>query len=137
MQTNGFKHASFIQHLQKNLRVKNVVVGVQLKGNFTKRAAAINPDAADGGRHPLPGVESFSKVLQQLGISRESHVVVYDDKNGAHAAARFWWMMKAAGHSKIQVVDGGYEAALAAGCDLVLPRSALVNVLPKLLGGSP
>ena len=73
------------------------------------------PDAAEGGRHPLPDINKFAQVLGQLGINPESHVVVYDDKNGANAAARFWWMLKAIGHQKIQVVDGGYNAALAAG----------------------
>ena len=70
---------------------------------------------ADGGRHPLPDVSEFAEVLGRLGIKPESHVVVYDDKNGANAAARFWWMLKAMGHSQVQVLDGGYNAAVTAG----------------------
>ncbi|PSR56867.1 sulfurtransferase [Adhaeribacter arboris] len=71
--------------------------------------------AAEGGRHPLPDVSFFAEVLGRLGIGPESYVVVYDDKNGANAAARFWWMLKAAGHEKVQVLNGGFEAAIAAG----------------------
>lgn len=72
-------------------------------------------NAANGGRHPLPSPEKFSAVLNRLGITLESHIVVYDDKNGANAAARFWWMIRAAGHKQVQVLDGGIQAALAAG----------------------
>lgn len=73
--------------------------------------ADIKEDVANGGRHPLPTIEQFSKTLSRLGISKESHVVVYDDKMGANAAARFWWMLKAVGHEKVQVLDGGFQEA--------------------------
>jgi thiosulfate/3-mercaptopyruvate sulfurtransferase len=77
--------------------------------------ADIKPDAADGGRHPLPSIQKFAKLLQKLGITPASRVVAYDDKNGSLAASRFWWMMKAIKHRKIQVLNGGYEAAVRAG----------------------
>src|SRR5262245_38151458 len=47
-------------------------------------------DASNGGRHPLPPVKDFAVLLGRLGINGSSHVVVYDDKGGANAAARFW-----------------------------------------------
>lgn len=72
-------------------------------------------DAADGGRHPLPAPARFARLLGRLGISRETPVVVYDDAQGANAAARCWWMLRAAGHSAVQVLDGGLKAGLAAG----------------------
>jgi thiosulfate/3-mercaptopyruvate sulfurtransferase len=75
----------------------------------------IKSNFADGGRHPLPTASRFSALLEELGINPKSHVVVYDDKNGANAAARFWWMMKALGHEKIQVLNGGMDAAIKAG----------------------
>jgi thiosulfate/3-mercaptopyruvate sulfurtransferase len=70
---------------------------------------------AVGGRHPLPEPAEFATWLSQLGITPESHVVVYDDMSGANAAARFWWMLKAIGHRNVQVLDGGYNAAITAG----------------------
>lgn len=70
---------------------------------------------AQGGRHPLPSISKFAKLLGQLGIDAQSHVIVYDDKSGANAAARFWWMLRSAGHRKVQVLDGGIPAALQAG----------------------
>jgi thiosulfate/3-mercaptopyruvate sulfurtransferase len=72
-------------------------------------------DAAQGGRHPLPSVEGFSARLGQLGITPGSHVVVYDAQNGANAAARTWWMLRAVGHERVQVLDGGLQGAAAAG----------------------
>jgi thiosulfate/3-mercaptopyruvate sulfurtransferase len=72
-------------------------------------------DFAKGGRHPLPAAEQFARVLQKFGISEDSHVIVYDDKMGGNAAARLWWMLKAIGHDKVQVIDGGFDAAVKAG----------------------
>lgn len=86
--------------------------------------ATVPQDASKGGRHPLPDPEVFGKVLGRLGITPDSHVVVYDDKNGALAAARFWWMLKAAGHEKVQVLNGGLTAAVKAG----FPLSDLVEM---------
>ena len=79
--------------------------------DLESQLAEIKEDASDGGRHPLPKIENFAKTLSDLGISENSHVVIYDDKNGANAAARFWWMLKAVGHEKVQVLDGGFQAA--------------------------
>lgn len=67
------------------------------------------PDAAQGGRHPLPEPQKFARLLTELGITPSTRVLVYDDKSGANAAARFWWMMKAAGHTSIFVLDGSWE----------------------------
>ena len=91
----------------------------------------LNTDLADiddfavGGRHPLPVPEDFSKVLGQFGIDKSSHVIIYDDKNGGNAAARFWWMLKAVGHDKVQVLNGGFQAAVNAGyaTDDILPQA--------------
>ncbi len=77
--------------------------------------ATKSENAANGGRHPLPSVEKFTEVLTHLGITPESNVIVYDDKNGANAAARFWWMLRAIGHNNVQVIDGGFQAAVKYG----------------------
>lgn len=72
-------------------------------------------DPARGGRHPLPSVRAFSQTLGRLGVTPETDVVVYDDASGAKAAARAWWMLRAVGHARVRVLDGGMQAALAAG----------------------
>ncbi|WP_131536468.1 sulfurtransferase [Pedobacter nototheniae] len=72
-------------------------------------------DFALGGRHPLPTFDQFGAVLGKFGITKDSHVIVYDDKNGGNAAARLWWMLKSIGHQKVQVINGGFNAAINAG----------------------
>lgn len=72
-------------------------------------------DFAVGGRHPLPTAEQFSAVLQKLGITQTTKVIIYDDKQGGNAAARLWWMLRAIGHEKVQVIDGGFQPAVKAG----------------------
>jgi thiosulfate/3-mercaptopyruvate sulfurtransferase len=76
------------------------------------------PDPARGGRHPLPALSAFAARLGQWGITPSSHVVAYDDQNGANAAARAWWLLKAVGHERVQVVEGGLPALLTAGFTL-------------------
>ena len=64
-----------------------------------------------GGRHPLPSLEDFARTLSILGLSKEQHIVVYDTTNGANAAARCWWMLRAFGFEKVQVLSGGLSVA--------------------------
>lgn len=79
--------------------------------DLNTQLADIKNDFSDGGRHPLPKIETFSKTLTDIGVSKEKHVVIYDDKNGSNAAARFWWMLKSVGHEKVQVLNGGLNQA--------------------------
>ena len=44
-------------------------------------------------------------------ISEDSHVVIYDLANGGNAAARCWWMLRAFGLEKVQVLSGGFQKA--------------------------
>jgi len=83
--------------------------------DLNRDLAAVPENPTNGGRHPLPSSQDFAKTLSSLGISPSDHVVVYDDKNGSNFAARFWWMIRAIEHEKIQVLNGGYPAAIQAG----------------------
>ena len=107
----------------QNLRIFDVRTGSNPKEEYLKKHLEnsvfvdLNSDLAEidnpknGGRHPLPTFEDFIKTLGKLGIDKDSHVVIYDDKNGANAAARFWWMLRAVGHKKVQVLNGGLPVA--------------------------
>ena len=86
--------------------------------DLDKDLAEIGEDAAFGGRHPLPKISKFAETLQNLGISEDSHIVVYDTSNGANAAARCWWMLKSFGVEKVQVLSGGFQTAEKAGIPL-------------------
>jgi len=81
-------------------------------------ATAPGFDPARGGRHPLPGLARWAAQLEAWGIGPAARVVVYDAASGANAAARAWWMLRAAGHREVAVLDGGLPAALAAGFTL-------------------
>ena len=72
-------------------------------------------DPARGGRHPLPSAADFAATLTRWGITPATQVIVYDDKNLVMGGARLWWMLRAIGHSQVQVVNGGFKAALDAG----------------------
>lgn len=61
------------------------------------------------GRHPLPDPDHWAKIRQRLGIDSNVHVIAYDS-HGALFASRLWWMLRAIGHEKVQVLDGGLES---------------------------
>src|SRR5688572_672150 len=73
-----------------------------------------HPDAASGGRHPLPSREKFAMWLSSVGFSNAMQAVVYD-RNNATYCGRLWWMLKWAGHDAVAVLDGGLQAWQAAG----------------------
>ena len=68
-----------------------------------------------GGRHPLPVLNHWLQLLGTWGIGPNTEVVIYDASGGAMAAARAWWMLRAIGHRSVAVVNGGWDALLAAG----------------------
>lgn len=86
---------------------------IDLESDLSK--GAIHPEL--GGRHPLPEISDFAKTLQRLGIHKNSKIVVYDDLSGANAAARAWWMLRSAGLSSVQVLDGGMQKAIDMGLE--------------------
>jgi thiosulfate/3-mercaptopyruvate sulfurtransferase len=73
-----------------------------------------HPDAASGGRHPLPSREKFAMWLSAVGFANDMQAVVYD-RQGANYCGRLWWMLKWAGHDAVAVLDGGLQAWQAAG----------------------
>lgn len=85
--------------------------------DLDKDLAEIRDDAAFGGRHPLPEIQKFAQTLAEFGISESSHLVIYDDKNGANAAARAWWMLRSFGLKNVQVLDGGIQSAEKSGIE--------------------
>jgi len=78
-------------------------------------AGAPGFDPAKGGRHPLPAPGAWAATLGAWGIDPETGVVAYDAAGGGIAAARLWWMLRAVGHEQVAVLDGGLQAAQAAG----------------------
>jgi len=73
-----------------------------------------DPQAASGGRHPLPARAAFARWLGSVGFSNDMQAVVYD-RQGVNYCGRLWWMLKWVGHERVAVLDGGMPAWYAAG----------------------
>jgi thiosulfate/3-mercaptopyruvate sulfurtransferase len=101
------------------------------------------------GRHPLPELDAFVGRVRAWGIGNSSRVVVYDDAGGAFAA-RLWWMLRWLGHDAVALLDGGFQAWVAAGKPLTsevalrpvgdftpAPRPHLLARVGELLQSAP
>jgi len=60
------------------------------------------------GRHPWPDGATFTARLGSWGITPQHQVVAYDDADGS-MAARLWFLLRALGHEKVAVLDGGFK----------------------------
>ncbi|XP_066214399.1 thiosulfate sulfurtransferase isoform X2 [Saccopteryx leptura] len=64
----------------------------------------------------LPSEEGFADYVGSLGISNDTHVVVYDgDHLGSYYAPRVWWMFRVFGHRTVSVLNGGFQNWLKEG----------------------
>ena len=126
MKVSPIIEAAELLKIYKNsdVLIFDVSYGINAKANYetehiegaffvdlNTQLADIKSDLSKGGRHPLPDIETFANTLTDLGVSKDKHIIIYDDSNGANAAARFWWMLKSAGHHKVQVLNGGINHA--------------------------
>ena len=72
------------------------------------------PKTGSNGRHPLPALSDFAALMRAQGLTSGTQVVVYDAGNSMFAA-HLWWMLRWLGHENVAVLDGGWQAWLAAG----------------------
>lgn len=85
--------------------------------HYVDLEAELASPAGRGGRHPLPPLDVFTAAMRRAGVSADLEVVTYDGGLG-WAAARAWWLLRWAGHSRVRVLDGGLAAWKAAGLPL-------------------
>lgn len=52
--------------------------------------------------------ERFAKLMGALGVSSDTHVIVYDHVGGQFAT-RLWWVLTYYGHERVSVLDGGWR----------------------------
>jgi thiosulfate/3-mercaptopyruvate sulfurtransferase len=72
------------------------------------------PAGKHGGRHPLPQPQEMAVRLACYGVTRDTEVVAYDDARLA-GSTRLWWLMRSLGYRSPRLLNGGYQAWLAAG----------------------
>ena len=84
------------------------------------------PLTGRNGRHPLPDPKVFADWLARMGVSNDKQVVGYDNTAGVYGS-RLWWMLRWVGHQSVAVLDGGWQAWLAAGqpvtAEVPVPKS--------------
>lgn len=69
--------------------------------------ALMNGELPAPGR--LPGAERLNQLFSYLGLTPDTHFVVYDDEGGGWAG-RFIWTLDAIGHTKYSYLNGGMLA---------------------------
>lgn len=73
-------------------------------------AVYLSPVAIRDAKNPptfLPSPTTFADMMQRLGISDSTRVVVYDERGGIYAA-RLWWILNYFGHTNVALMNGGW-----------------------------
>jgi thiosulfate/3-mercaptopyruvate sulfurtransferase len=90
----------------------------------------------DGVPFQVPGVAELEKLIGELGIDEDDHVVVVPAGVSASdfaAAARVYWTLKVAGLAQVSILDGGFAAWTAGGNPV---ESGLRAPSPKIFTAS-
>ncbi|KRC76462.1 3-mercaptopyruvate sulfurtransferase [Achromobacter sp. Root83] len=103
------------------------IPGARYLDHETELAAA---RTGKNGRHPLPARAEFGALMAAHGVGPQTLVVAYDASGGMYAA-HLWWMLRWLGHGQVAVLDGGWQAWVAAG----LPTTA--QAAPTVTPGKP
>lgn len=77
--------------------------------------------------HTFPSVAQFSERMGQLGVSSEDAVVVYDGSGQNFSAPRLWFMLRAFGHDRVAVLDGGLRKWVSEGRALESGEAAVTR----------
>lgn len=56
--------------------------------------------------HMMPRPEAFAVAMRELGVSRDKHLVIYDEGN-LFSAPRAWWMLRTFGAERVSILAGG------------------------------
>jgi thiosulfate/3-mercaptopyruvate sulfurtransferase len=69
----------------------------------------------------VPGEAALSALFSELGLTRDSHVVAYDDEGGGWAG-RLLWTLELLGHTRYSYLNGGIHAWREAGLPTTTER---------------
>lgn len=88
-------------------------------------------DFQDSIRRDIPGPQAFEQLLSRAGISNDTTVILYGDKNNWFAAYAFW-LLKYYGHKDVRLMNGGRKKWIAEGRPLTTetaqPKPAVYRV---------
>ena len=65
-------------------------------------------DTADPVPAQLAGPDAFARAMGTRGVGDETHVVAVDHLGGQFAT-RLWWALRAYGHERVSVLNGGWN----------------------------
>jgi thiosulfate/3-mercaptopyruvate sulfurtransferase len=71
-------------------------------------------DRANPAPHMLPSAEDFARAMEELGVSSDDRIVVYDN-SPIRTAARGWFMVRHFGVREVAILDGGFQKWIAEG----------------------
>jgi thiosulfate/3-mercaptopyruvate sulfurtransferase len=71
-------------------------------------------DRANPAPHMLPTAEDFARAMEELGVSSDDRIVVYDN-SPIRTAARGWFMLRHFGVRQVAILDGGFQKWIAEG----------------------
>ena len=75
----------------------------------------------------IPSDELLTHLMRSIGLTKNSHVVVYDDEGGGWAG-RFIWMLDEIGHTQYSYLNGGLIAWIGDGLAL---ESGMPSISPS------
>jgi thiosulfate/3-mercaptopyruvate sulfurtransferase len=81
----------------------------QIKGAFFFDIQKTFSDESAPFPNTILSAKAYEEKAQQLGINKDSCIVVYDDL-GIYSSPRVWWMFQLMGFTNIAVLDGGFPA---------------------------
>ena len=71
-------------------------------------------DRANPAPHMLPSAEDFARAMEEIGVSSDDRIVVYDN-SPIRTAARGWFMLRHFGVREVAILDGGFQKWIAEG----------------------
>lgn len=106
---------------QRNLLIVDLCSEQSYREGHIAGAVSVLPAETIAGIAPavgkLPTLEQLQKLFNRIGLSPETHVVVYDDEGGGWAG-RMIWLLDVIGHSSYSYLNGGLLAWKAFGGEL-------------------
>ncbi len=78
-------------------------------------------DLQDPLERDIVDKKSFEELMEKRGISNDTTVVLYGDKNNWFAAYAYWYL-KIYGHEDVRILDGGRQKWIDEGRDLTRER---------------